>query len=315
MRVKEAQDALQIAEKEHSIARIDFTEAQKDYERAKKLLTEGVASQSEFDRAERRFKGLEQHLQRTRLAVDASRKGLEIAKLGSQRMLGSVDDNEYMREVYQAEIERQQAQISILRSDLEKMVIRAPVSGPLLEKYVENRRVLMAGTPLLKLGDLASIEIECDVLSEEVVRVREGNEVEITGKALGANPVTGTVKRVYPSAFMKISSLGIEQQRVKTLIAFDNTALGLRAGTRIDIKIVTEAHDEALAVPERATFRREGQWYVFAVEGGRTRLRPVTLGLKNDEWAEVLEGLSPQEIIISEPMNDLEDGMRVEAKQ
>ena len=60
-----------------------------------------------------------------------------------------------------------------------------------------------------------------------------------------------------------MASLGIEQQRVKTLIRFDNTALTLRAGTRLYVRIITKESNNTLAVSERATFRRESQWYVF----------------------------------------------------
>ena len=329
VRVHEITDALRIAEKENSIAQIDFAEAEKEFSRAQKLLAEGVASESQYDEAERRFKVLEQNIERSKLATEAAQKGLEIAKLESKRVIGSVDDNEYMREAYKAEIAYLEAQLNVLRKDLEKTEIQAPVSGPILEKYVDDRRVLLAGTPLLKMGDLASMEIECDVLSEEVGRVRVGNPVEIIGKAVQqreegttpANPnnaedrfLPGAVKRVYPSAFMKISSLGIEQQRVKTLIDFDNRGLHLRAGTRVDVRIITDAHDKVLAVPERATFRRRNQWYVFVAHDGKARLTPVVLGLKNDQWAEIMSGLARVDTIVTEPKNDLEDGMRVAPK-
>jgi HlyD family secretion protein len=194
-------------------------------------------------------------------------------------------------------------------------VLRAPVAGPILEKYVESRRVLPPGTPLLKMGDLSSVEIESDILSEEVVRVHSGQRVEISGKAVGRETsFEGKVKRIYPSAFMKISALGIEQQRVKTIIAFDNSTLGLRPGTRLDVRIITAEKQNAVSVPERSIFRREGKWYVFTVQGGRARLAPVSLGLKNDEWAEITDGLTAGDVIILEPKNDLEDGVRIKPK-
>ena len=313
MRVKEMTDTLRIAERELGIARTERDDAKRVYERAKNLLAQGVASQSDFDQAERRYSVAEQQLSRGELAADAARKTLNIAELGARRVAGSVDDNEYMREVFKAEIESLEAQKALLEDDLKKAVIHAPVRGPILEKYVENRRVMALGAPLIKMGDLSTTEIECDVLSEEVVRVREGVPVEISGKAIETPPVPGTVKRIYPSAFMKVSALGIEQQRVKTLIDFDNTALQLRPGTRLDVRIITAESPDTLAVPERATFREGGQWYVFAVERGHARKAAVTLGLKNDEWAEVTEGLSLDNEIVTDPTNELAEGVRVTA--
>jgi HlyD family secretion protein len=314
VRAKEMRDALNIAEKELQIASIDFEEASRDYERAKRLKDQGVASQSMLDDAEQMFKSRREQVERGRLAVASARKNVEIAELSSSRVVASVDDNEYLREVYQAEIKRLESELAVAKSDLEKAVIKAPVCGPVLEKFIENTRVLVAGTPILKLGDLRTMEIESDVLSEEVVEVVPGDTVEIIGKALGDATITGTVDRIYPSAFKKISSLGIEQQRVKTIIAFDNTELNLRAGTRLDVRIIVDESKDTIAVPERSVFKRDDTWHVFVVKGGKAELRQVTLGLKNDTWAEIVDGLAVDEEIVLEPKNDLEPGSRVAAR-
>jgi HlyD family secretion protein len=311
VRVKEMADMLQMAEKEQRIAGIDSEQARREYERVKKLVEEGVATQSMLDSAERNHNGLLEQVERTQLAVAAARKNVEIAQLASSRVASSMDDNEYMRQVYGAEIQRLDAQLAILRSDLKKAVICAPVAGPVLEKYIENTRVLVAGTPIVKLGDLGTMEIESDLLSEEVVAVKPGNAVELIGKALGEQAPMGKVDRIYPSAFQKISSLGIEQQRVKTIISFDNSALQLRAGTRLDVRIITNETPDAITVPERAVFRRDGAWHVFVVSGGKAQLRVVELGLKNDTWAAITSGLDLEDDIILEPKNDLEPGSRV----
>jgi HlyD family secretion protein len=312
--IEEAQESLRIAEKAQSIAQINLQEAELAFERAQNLVREGIASQRELDTAGTAYEAAQQEADRARLARNAAEVNVEIAQLSSQRLVGSVDDNEFMRDVYQAQIEGLQAQMNMLRDDIEKTNIRAPVTGPILEKYIESRRVLAAGTPLLRQGDLASIDIESDILSEEVVRVKAGDPVELLGKALGDRVIEGTVKSIYPSAFKKISSLGIEQQRVKVLIGFDNAEANLRPGTSLDARIITAQADEAIAVPERSIFRREGQWYVFTVNGGEAVLTPVEIGLKNDEWVEIRNGLVPDAQLILEPSNDLEPGASVEPK-
>ena len=314
VRIKEMSDMLQIAEKEHRIAGIDSEQARREYDRVKKLVAEGIAAQTMLDNAERTHQSLLEQVERTQLSMAAARKNVEIAQLASNRVASSMDDNEYMRQVYGAEIQRLDAQLEILRSDVKKAVICAQVGGPVLEKYIENTRVLAAGTPILKLGDLSTIEIESDVLSEEVVAVTPGDAVELIGKAIGDEAILGKVDRIYPSAFQKISSLGIEQQRVKTIVSFDNSVLQLRAGTRLDVRIITNETAEAIAVPERSVFRREGEWHVFVVSGGTAELRKIEVGLKNDTWAAITGGLALGEPIILEPKNDLEPGSRVAAR-
>ncbi len=311
MRVREARDAERIAQEERAMAELEYGEAAQDYTRVRALHEKGAVSQAHYDEAERLFQQLGHNRERAAFAAQAATKGREIAELTAKRVAESVEDNEYLRKVYQAEIERLGAELEVMKKDLRKATVTAPVTGPIIEKYVEDERVLTAGSPLLKIGDLASIEIECDVLSEEVGRVQVGNAVEISGKALQGRTISGRVARIYPTGFKKISSLGIEQQRVRTIIAFDNADVNLRAGTSVEVKTITAEHPDALAVPERATFRYEREWAVFAVRRGRARLTPVTIGLKDDDWAEIIDGLSQGDTVVAEPTNDLEDGARV----
>ena len=310
-RVQERKDAILITERGRRISEIDYEKAEKDYIRVKTLFKDGAISQATYDEIERIFNGASQALERAKLSETSARKTLRIAELASSRVVDSVDDNEYLRKSYQAETEKLNARLAELKRDLEKTEIVAPVSGPLLDKYVEDRRVLVAGTPLLKLGDLSSIEIEADILSEEVGQIREGNQVDITGKALSGKAIQGIVKKIYPAGFKKISALGIEQQRVKIIISFDNANPVLRPGTRVDVRIITEEHENVLAIPERSTFRRENKWNVFAVRDNKAVLTPVTIGLKNDDWIEILDGLKRGELVVAEPTNDLTDGKSI----
>lgn len=311
VRVNEAKDSVEIARKVRASLEVNFQDAKREYERSKALVEQGIVSRAQYDQAQARFQALDVDVNRAKLEEEAALKSLRVAELTYQRISQSIGDNEYLRDEYKAEIDRLQAQLALLKSDLEKTVVLAPVSGPVLEKYVEDRRVLAAGAPLLRIGDMDTIEIECDVLSEEISRVRVGCPVEISGKALGGKTIPGEVRRIYPSGFMKISSLGVEQQRVKTIIAFDNSEVALRPGTSVDVSIITAESRDTWAIPERAAFRREGRWHVFVVENGRAKLTPISVGLRNEDWAEVLDGLTPDTVIVAQPKNELEDGVRV----
>ncbi len=313
VKAQEAQETVGIAEKERSIARINYEEAQREFERRKALYEQSAVSQAEFDEARRVAETLAENLERAIRTERAAGKGQTVAELNAIRAADSVKDNEYLRKAHQAQIAGITAQLDALKNDLEKTTIESPVSGPLLDRFYDEQRVLAAGTPILRMGDMATIEIEADILSEEAGLITVGDPVEITGKAVENQTIIGSVKRVYPSGFKKISSLGIEQQRVKTLISFDNSALNLRPGVSVDIRIITAEKPDALAIPERATFREQGQWYVFVVQRERAVLTPITIGLKNDEWAEVVEGIEDGDVVIAEPKNELKDGMNVTA--
>lgn len=311
LQVQEMRDNLAMMRREQSVATINFEDAERDYQRLSKLQNEGVVSQSEFDRAKRSYLATKEQTERARYAVEAAEKNIAMAEKSATIIVRSVDDNEYMREYYAAQRDLLRARLHMLEDDRTKTQITSPVDGVLLEKMVEDSLTLPAGKEILQIGDLNSIEIECDVLSEEVVRVTEGDRVIVTGKAVNDREIDGRVDRIYPSGFKKISSLGIEQQRVRVIIAFDNESAGLRPGTSVDVRIVTDEAKSVLAVPEPATFRREGKWYTFVVTGGKARMTELTIGLKNDDWAEIRTGLNEGDTVIAETRNELNDGAAV----
>jgi HlyD family secretion protein len=194
--------------------------------------------------------------------------------------------------------------------------LRAPVDGVVLRRYHESQTVVAAGERLVEIGDPARIEIVADYLSSEAVRVSAGDRVAIEQWG-GGRTLAGRVQRVEPSGFMKVSALGVEEQRVNVIIDFDDPAEATRLGDgyRVEVRIVVAETADALKVPIGALFRREGSWAVFVVEGGRAVLRTLVLGERNDLEAEVRDGLEAGEGVIVYPPDTLEDGGRIDIRQ
>ena len=193
--------------------------------------------------------------------------------------------------------------------------VRAPAGGSVLSVLNESEGVIAEGTPLMTIGDPAAIELVVDLLSREAVRVRPGNRVEITQWG-GTDPLIGGVERVEPAGRLKVSALGIEEQRVNVIIGFEGAAVGQAArlghGYQVDATIILWRSRNALRVPIGALFRgNDGGWRVFALVDGRARERVVELGHITDEHAEVLGGLAGGDTVIVNPSSALRDGARV----
>ncbi|NLE37883.1 MAG: HlyD family efflux transporter periplasmic adaptor subunit [Pirellulaceae bacterium] len=197
--------------------------------------------------------------------------------------------------------------------------MRSPIDGVVLSRFVIDEQHLAAGTSLLELGNLDELEIEAEVLTLEAVDVKVGDRVEIFGPAVGKTPARGTVSRIYPAGFTKISSLGVEQQRVRVIVQInpaDRQRLRderhLEVGYRVYVKIITASKPDALVIPRASLFRGDdNQWRVFVVRAGRAELQTVELGLMNDQSAEVVEGLAPGDRVVLAPESTLADGARV----
>ncbi len=131
----------------------------------------------------------------------------------------------------------------------------------------------------------------------------------------GDAPLLGRVRLIEPSAFLKISALGVEEQRVNVIADFidpPEKRATLGDAYRIEARIVVSEADNVLKVPVGALFRRGEEWAIFVSERGRARLRPVKIGRRNDLEAEVLSGLEENENLITHPNDKLRDGAKIE---
>ncbi len=96
--------------------------------------------------------------------------------------------------------------------------LRAPVTGRVLKIIQDSEVVVPAGAPLIEIGDPLDLEVVADLLSTDAVQIKSDSPVRIDG--WGGSPIQGRVIRVDPAGFLKVSALGIEEQRVRTTIDF-----------------------------------------------------------------------------------------------
>lgn len=191
------------------------------------------------------------------------------------------------------------------------VAVTAPVAGVVLELPERSERIVSAGTPLLTLGDPHDLEIVAELLSTEAVKVQAGMSVHIDGWG-GDAQVRGTVRRVEPHAFTKISVLGIEEKRTNVIIDLIEPPAELGDGFRVIARIRLWRAENALKIPLSSIFRCEtASWCVFSVVNGRAARREVRVGHRNAEEAELLDPLPEGLRLIRYPSNNLAGGQRV----
>jgi HlyD family secretion protein len=191
--------------------------------------------------------------------------------------------------------------------------VRAPAAGQVLRVFEESARIVPAGTALLEVGDPGSLEIVVDILSSDAVAVKPGDRFLVSDWG-GARTLEGRVVRVEPSAFTKLSALGIEEQRVNVIASLAQPEPALGDRYRVEVSVVVWEADDVLRVPTSALFRHGEDWAVFAVESGRARRRLLQLGREASFDAELLGGLEPGAVVIAHPSDRIQDGARVEPR-
>lgn len=197
-----------------------------------------------------------------------------------------------------------------------RLQIHAPCAGRVLRVFQKSEGFISPGTPLLEFGDPTDLEAVVDVLSTDAVAVKPGDEVVIDHWG-GEHPLRGRVRVIEPSAFTKVSSLGVEEQRVNVIIDFvepPQSRPGLGDGYRIETAIVTWKGDDIVKVPTSALFRSNEQWAVFKIVDGKVAKATVTLGRRNGREAQILEGLAAGEQVVAHPSDEVHEGIAVEQR-
>jgi len=304
-----------------SKARQDYRET--DLERKQRVAEQAAATTQEVEQAQ--LDAIESQVDYRSDILNW--RGLEAIKTAARiwplQVRQVIDKKSLAEAVLKHELAEAHAALEQAIRDRERAAIRTPVDGVVLARAVSSQRMLAAGELLLEIGRMEDLEIEVEVLSEEAVDIEAGDRVEIEVPTVKHDPLAGTVRTIEPRGFTKISSLGVEQQRVLVIVAFDaeDVALfreaghDLGIGYRLRVGIITETHASSLVIPRIALFRGAGdQWQAFVIRDGRARLADLTIGLLNDTHAEVLGGLQEGDQVILAPETGLADGDRVRAR-
>jgi len=281
--IEAAKAVVRQAQAERERAATALTHARRTFERQEMLAASGAVSRADLDLAQSAFSDAGAAQQAADAAVQRAERELTVARA---RLVTPADDTKPIE-------------------------IVAPVDGQVLVRRRQSESVVAAGEPLVDIGNPQRVEVVTDLLSTDAVRVAQGNPVRIEGWG-GAQPLHGTVRRIEPAGFVKVSALGVDEQRVNVIIDLAPTQESARLGDgfRVESRIVVWSGD-AVTVPAGALFRRDQGWAAFLVEGGRVRVRAVDVGQRNNEAAQIIGGLTAGQIVALHPPDTLRDGARV----
>jgi HlyD family secretion protein len=288
-RVKAAEAAQRRAQPDLERARAGDQMARSDLERAQQLRGSGAISNQEFEAAQLKAHTAAEELKSAEFA-------LQIANFELEQARAVLNPGEQL-------------------DGHARFEIRSPVNGEVLRVFQESESFVQPGTQLVEVGDPRDLEMEIDVLSTDAVKIKPGDKVIVEHWG-GPAPLLGRVRVVEPAAFLKVSALGVEEQRVNVIADFvspPEKRASLGDAYRIEVRIVISEAENGLKVPAAALFREGEHWAVFVAEGSRARLRIVEIGRRNDLEAEVLKGLREGDNVITYPGDRLRDGLRIQA--
>lgn len=195
----------------------------------------------------------------------------------------------------------------------DQLELSSPVQGRILRVLQQSEGVVQPGVPLLEIGNPAGLEIVVGVLTSDAVHIEPGARVQIERWG-GPKPLPGHVRAIEPSAFSRVSALGVQEQRVNVLIDLDvpyEQWSRLGDGYRVEARITVWQSADTLSVPASAVFRRGDAWAVFKVQNGIAKVVMIDVGQRNPDRVEVKKGLQAGDRVVEHPSERLVDGMEV----
>lgn len=290
-RVDAAMAARRQAQAAVNRARYQRDFAKQESERALAVVQQGGLARSDADRAVSTYKSSQEELSSANFGARVAEHQLKLAQTALMQLSGQGEEGEQLE-------------------------IVSPVAGQVLKIFMESEGVVQGGTPILEVGDPAALEVVVDVLSQDATRIPQGASATIERWG-GKNPLRGHVRIVEPSAFTKLSALGVEEQRVNVILDMDDERelwASLGDGYRVEARISVWEGEDVLKVPASAVFRSGEAWATFVVEDDTAVVRSVELGETNGLETEVLSGLEEGEIVIAYPSDSVRDGVSVKAR-
>ena len=243
-----------------------------------------------------------------------SRQALERALVDERSRAAELASAEFAARVAEHELTMARAALGRMSASDggEQFEVTSPVSGRVLKVFQQSEGVVQPGTNLLEVGDPSALEIAVDILTSDAVVVVPGASVTID--EWGGAPLSAKVRMIEPSAFTRLSALGVEEQRVNAVMDVVSPYESWKAlgdGYRVAARIEVYRAEDTLMIPWSALFRRGQSWAVFAVVGAVAELRPVRIGRKSELDAEVLEGLEAGTPVILHPSDRISAGTQV----
>jgi len=286
--------------------------AGKELERAKELKGKNAITDTEFDDRALTAETSLIELRKQEFYRAATNAIFTAVKLGPEyieKWLGRKDHN---RDILTHQLKQAEARLTRAEHDLKLASVLSPIDGVVLQRYELGDRTLQAGARLLLLGKPETdLEVIADVLTQDAMRLSIGSEVRME-PAAGLAVIMGKVKRIEPAGFTKLSSLGVEQQRVNAIVEITGDHQKLGVGFRLQARFLTGAKPDALIVPRFSVLQAPDRtFYVLKVDGGKLKKQPLKIGLRSDLEMEVINGLSPNDSIVAKPDTTMKEGMRV----
>jgi HlyD family secretion protein len=232
-----------------------------------------------------------------------------------RRVLSAFADGEIGTIILKAgEPVRKDQVITRILWDVNPEPLRSPLNGVVSRVMRETAGPVRRGEPLIEIIDPKRLEIVAEILTSDAARVRPGQNATVKGFGL-KSAVPARVKRLSQAAFVKVSALGVDEERTEVILEplrpISHQAPWTGNLFHAEVSIETARVSRCLKIPIGTLIRSGGEWSVFVVNERKAQRRSIARGIDDGHWVEILEGLTGIERVILYPEDRIREGIGV----
>jgi len=208
------------------------------------------------------------------------------------------------RDALLAQIRQAEATVKLARINLKNATIRAPIAGIISERFLDRGAFVSMNTPLIRIVAIDMVKVVAPVVEGELAQLRPGSTAEIQVDTYPYELFQGSVLRISPTVDPETRSAEVE-------IQVNNDEHRLKPGMFARVSIMMQQRDNVLVIRNDSLLRENGPPKVFVHDNGKTSIKAVRLGLKGEEYVEIVAGLQAGDEVITAGQYELTDGMPV----
>ncbi|HLS91890.1 MAG TPA: efflux RND transporter periplasmic adaptor subunit [Microbacterium sp.] len=178
--------------------------------------------------------------------------------------------------------------------------VRAPFTGTIVERSVDEGNLATTATPLFRLADLATLQLHVHLPERDALAV--AHDVAVDLRLVDGTTFVGRILRRAPIVDPLTGT-------VKFTLQADQFPAHAMPGAFVRAELLVGRREDAPSLPRSAVFTVEGQPHVFVVEQGRARRRAIEIGLEGEQRVEVVAGVTPDDPVVLEGNAGITEGM------
>ena len=246
-------------------------------------------------------------LEQAKLTLDEAGKNLARSQELFKKELISEQEHQTTESTYKQRLldhQNREENFKDLELQLNWTRIRALAEGYVTERLIEAGGRVTANQHAYTIEDFKPLLVRVYVPTSDAIGLATGLPADVATEILKGEKFKGSVTLINPRVDVQTGTIKV------TVEVYDDT-LRLKPGMFVEVRIATGAKDDVLVIPRKAILFKTGKTYVFVLENGRAGQREVTLGLTEEDQAEVVAGVAEGDVIVSVGVENLKDGQPV----